>query len=159
MVYGRNLLHKQTVRLTTSKRCQATDQLPENPSVSLHGGPKGFDAVDWDPVLPSQATLFTDEEKNSMGSISSAAVFRHTSEDGDQGYPGTLLTEVLVGLLNPGQSAPPGPRDEYSLGSIIVVYRAKLLDSGKKTVTPINLTQVCPCQLIQMSIKLTTFAF
>ena len=110
--------------------------------MSLHGGPKGFDDVDWEVHQPYEATLFTESEKFAMGSIPSAVLFRHVSEDGDQGYPGKLLTEVLVGLLNPGQANAPGPKDEYSLGSIIFVYRAKLLDEGKKSVTPINLTQV-----------------
>ncbi|THH04870.1 hypothetical protein EW145_g5208 [Phellinidium pouzarii] len=110
-----------------------------DPKVSLHGGPKGFDDVDWEVVHPSQATLFSDEEKVSIGSIPSTVVFRYTSPDGDQGFPGTLLTEVLVGLLNPGQAGIDSAKGEYHLGSILFVYRAKLLEEGK--VTPINLTQ------------------
>lgn len=113
----------------------------KDPNVSLHGGPKGFDDVEWEIIHPSQATLFNDEEKITIGSIPSAAVFRHTSPDGDQGFPGTLLTEVLVGLLNPGQAANPSSNGEYHLGSILFNYRAKLLEADK--VTPVNLTQVC----------------
>ena len=108
--------------------------------MSLHGGPKGFDDVEWEIIHPSQATLFNDEEKITIGSIPSAAVFRHTSPDGDQGYPGTLYTEVLVGLINSGQAANPNPAGEYNLGSILFNYRSKLLEDGK--VTPVNLTQV-----------------
>lgn len=111
-----------------------------DPRVSLHGGPKGFDDVDWDVIHPMEATLFGDKEKISIGSIPAAVVFRHTSPDGDQGFPGTLLIEVLVGLINPGQSAPETIQGEYHLGSILFVYRAKLLD--EKKATPINLTQV-----------------
>ncbi|KAI5119636.1 hypothetical protein M0805_008998 [Coniferiporia weirii] len=111
----------------------------KDPGVSLHGGPKGFDDVDWDVVHPSQATLFSDEEKVSIGSIPACAVFRYTSPDGDQGFPGTLVTEVLVGLLNPGQAEINNAKGEYHLGSILFVYRAKLLEEG--IVTPINLTQ------------------
>ena len=112
----------------------------ENPQVSLHGGPVGFDDVDWEVLHPMQATLFSDEEKLTIGSIPSAAVFGHTSKDGDQGFPGTLRVEVLVGLLNPGQSNVAVNKGEFNLGSIIFIYRAKLLDEEKK-VTPVNLTQ------------------
>ena len=111
-----------------------------DPSVSLHGGPKGFDDVDWEVVHPSEATLFSDTEKITIGSIPAAVVFRYTSQDGDQGFPGTLLTEVLVGLVNPGQTGSSSTKDEFNLGSILFVYRARLLDENK--VTPINLTQV-----------------
>ena len=106
----------------------------------MHGGPKGFDDVDWEVVHPSQAELFSDEEKVTIGSIPASAVFRYVSPDGDQGFPGTLLTEVLVGLVNPNQAAIDNANAEFPLGSILFVYRAKLLDEGK--VTPINLTQV-----------------
>lgn len=117
--------------------------LLDNPKVSLHGGPKGLDDVDWEILDPFSAQLFSDSEKISIGSMATAAVFRYISEDGDQGFPGKLLIEVLVGLLNPGQgTAAATSKDEYCLGSITFVYRAKLLDEGKKVVTPVNLTQV-----------------
>ena len=110
--------------------------------MSLHGGPVGFDDVDWEVLHPSQATLFSEEEKVSLATIPSAAVFTHTSKDGDQGFPGTLRTEVLVGLLNPNQTTVAVQKGEYALGSVIFLYRAKLLDEDKKVVTPMNLTQV-----------------
>ena len=115
------------------------------PEVSLHGGPKGFDDVEWEVVHPSQATLFNDEEKVSMSIMPSSVVFQHKSADGDQGFPGTLIAEVLVGLLQPSLAstlANTNTKNEFSLGSIVFVYRAKLLDEGKKVVTPVNLTQV-----------------
>lgn len=68
-----------------------------------------------------------------------AVVFRLTSPNGDQGFPGTLLVEVLVGLVAQGQAAS-NVKGEHNLGSILFVYRAKLLDDN--TVTPVNLTQV-----------------
>ncbi|KAL5504356.1 hypothetical protein ACEPAH_8430 [Sanghuangporus vaninii] len=111
----------------------------KDPKVSLHGGPKGFDDVDWEVVHPSQATLFSDEEKVSIGSIPASVVFRHTSPDGDQGFPGTLLVETLVGLVNPSQAAIDNSKGDFQLGSILLIYRAKLLDEGK--VTPVNITQ------------------
>ena len=110
------------------------------PGVSLHGGPNGFDNVDWEVIHPSQATLFNDEEKVTIATIPSSAIFGYTSSDGDQGFPGTLRTEVLVGLLNPEQLNTAVPGSDLPLGSILFVYRAKLLDENK--VTPINLTQV-----------------
>jgi aldose 1-epimerase len=115
--------------------------IPESdPKVSLHGGPKGFDDVDWDVLHPSQATLFSDSEKVTIGSIPSSVVFSYTSPDGDQGFPGTLKTEVLVGLVSPGQAEIDTDKGEYHLGSILLVYRARLLEENK--VTPVNLTQV-----------------
>ncbi|TDL25724.1 galactose mutarotase-like protein [Rickenella mellea] len=114
----------------------------ESPKVSIHGGPKGFDQAEWEVVEPEISTLFSDAEKSTiLTTIPAAAVFRLTSEDGDQGFPGKLLVEVLVGLLNPGQTKIVTPKDEYPLGSIVFVYRAKLLTEGKKVVTPVNLTQ------------------
>lgn len=110
-----------------------------DPKVSLHGGPKGFDDVDWEVLHPSQAELFSDEEKITIATIPACAVFRHISPDGDQGFPGTLLAEVLVGLTNPTPSDVDNSKEETPLGSILFVYRAKVLEEGK--VTPVNLTQ------------------
>ena len=116
-----------------------------DPAASLHGGPKGFDSVEWKVSNVSDAELFSEKEKTSLSTIS-AALFSHTSEDGDQGYPGKLYTEVAVFVLPP-------PKASGSVGSVVLVYRAKLLDAN--VVTPINLTQVrrryrhgtCGCSL------------
>ena len=106
----------------------------------MHGGPKGFDDVDWEVLHPSQAELFSDEEKITLGTLPASVVFKHISPDGDQGFPGTLHLEVLVGLLNPTQTEIDNAKEEYPLGSILFVYRAKVLEEGE--VTPVNLTQV-----------------
>ncbi|KZT00930.1 galactose mutarotase-like protein [Laetiporus sulphureus 93-53] len=112
----------------------------ESPSVSLHGGPVGFDSLPWEPLMdPSQAELFTQAElATAMAEIPAACVFRRISEDGEEGYPGRLLVEVLVGLVQP-KGPPVNEGKEWNLGSVLIVYRAKLLDEGK--VTPLNMTQ------------------
>ncbi|KAG9084321.1 hypothetical protein FS749_005317, partial [Ceratobasidium sp. UAMH 11750] len=69
----------------------------ESPTVSLHGGPKGFDVATWDHIPINTATLFSPKELDSL-SEGSSAIFRHVSPDGDQGYPGKLTTEVLFTL-------------------------------------------------------------
>ncbi|KAI0067218.1 galactose mutarotase-like protein [Artomyces pyxidatus] len=127
------------------------------PTVSLHGGPTGFDAAVFEPIpletlAPSAGgpvtvasppgALFSAAEINTIQTQlpqGAGALFRHVSPDGDQGYPGTLLVEVIVGLLPP--QAPSASSGEYHLGSVLFIYRAKLVDGGNKVVTPINLTQ------------------
>lgn len=108
----------------------------------MHGGPSGFDSKEWTPLLdPSEATLFSKAEVDTITStmpVGSAIIFSRISEDGEEGFPGRLLVEVLVGLVQP--SGPQTQRESLNLGSVVLVYRAKLLDEGK--VTPINLTQV-----------------
>jgi aldose 1-epimerase len=65
-----------------------TYQLPiNNPPNSLHGGTIGFDKHIW------AATPFQD--RNNVG-----LKLSFTSPDGDQGYPGTLVTEVTYTLTN-----------------------------------------------------------
>ena len=90
---------------------------------------------------PHDALLFSANEKASLAkSIQSSVVFTLTSKDGDQGFPGKLYTEVLVGLKDSFNSV-----DKSSLASVVFVYRAKLLGSCcRKFVSPVNLTQVRP---------------
>lgn len=118
----------------------------ESPEASLHGGPKGFDFVIWQKLAQlDDATLFTKAEVQSIAARTdaSAAIFSLTSVDGDQGYSGTLYLETLVILLPP-KKLDPSAVSQHELGSIVIVYRAKLVDllEGQKKVTPINLTQV-----------------
>ena len=116
----------------------------ETPNVSLHGGQAGFDEQFWEPVpvppSPGEVELFSDKELDTIASeVATAAIFKYTSEDGEQGYPGKLRLEVLIGLLQPDLSRA-SDSGEFNLGSVLIIYRAKLLEEGK--VTPINLTQV-----------------
>ncbi|HEX5409199.1 MAG TPA: aldose epimerase family protein [Gemmatimonadaceae bacterium] len=87
-----------------------TYTLPRNDGTShLHGGPHGFHRVCWD------VELF--EGRDHAG-----AVLRHTSPNGDSGYPGTLAVQVTYTL-----SADNALTVDYHA----TTYRA----------TPLNLTQ------------------
>ncbi|KAH9921186.1 galactose mutarotase-like protein [Epithele typhae] len=118
-------------------------QANEKPTVSLHGGVKGFDQYPWEPLVdPSASELFTPAELATLQTRApSSMIFKRISEDGEEGFPGTLLCETLVALAQP-EGAPAQTADgtkERNLGSVIIVHRAKLLDDGK--ITLINLTQ------------------
>ncbi|KAF7324530.1 hypothetical protein MKEN_00493700 [Mycena kentingensis (nom. inval.)] len=116
---------------------ELTAILNEGKRVSLHGGPTGFDAVEWTKI--SAPTLFTPKEIAHLPTDGSDhAFFRLVSADGDQGFPGTLVTEVLIALVA-AEGSPATEGEEHDLGSVVIVYRAKLEEEGK--VTPINLTQ------------------
>lgn len=128
----------------------------ENPNVSLHGGPNGFDSGVWKQLTRlDDVTLFTKAEVESIvaRTDASAAIFSLTSPNGDQGYSGTLYLETLVALLPPAKLVP-STASQHELGSIVVVYRAKLvnLTEGQKKVTPINLTQVGLAQNLRLRI-------
>jgi len=116
----------------------------ESPSVSLHGGLKGFDAVVFDKLEKiEQLSLFSPAERDTIAnSIPAYGLFKYISPDGDQGYPGEMTVEVLIGLTAPSATQVSGPGEEYDLGNLFVVYRAKVVGKdGKKVVCPINLTQ------------------
>ncbi|KAG6873480.1 hypothetical protein C0995_015183 [Termitomyces sp. Mi166 len=122
----------------------------EGPDVSLHGGITGFDSMSWLQLnAENPPTLFTAAELSNLQSPNTSyAIFRLISPDGNEGFPGKLVTEALVALIGPGEQRrkyravgePPLETPEYDLGSIILVYRAKL-DEKEKVVTPVNLTQ------------------
>ncbi|KIP05417.1 hypothetical protein PHLGIDRAFT_128902 [Phlebiopsis gigantea 11061_1 CR5-6] len=118
-------------------------QANEKPAVSLHGGVAGFDSHVWEPTLDIRAaTLFTPAEvafAESRFAPQSAAVFARTSPDGEEGFPGALRVETLVALVPPSGKAIDDATGAYCLGSVLIVYRAKL--EGTEGVTPINLTQ------------------
>ncbi|KAF7967966.1 hypothetical protein HWV62_32429 [Athelia sp. TMB] len=119
--------------------------IAENNLVSLHGGPIGFDSLPFIQISPATATLFSKAELTSLSSLipgdSSSSIWRLISEDGDQGFPGKLTTEVLVGLVASNEPKQEGG-GESDLGSIVIIYRAKVEGKdGAKAVTPINLTQ------------------
>ena len=62
-------------------------ELPRNDGGnSLHGGPRGFDKQVWRIVAAS------------VGRGTGRLVFRHTSPDGEMGYPGTLEVEAAYTL-------------------------------------------------------------
>lgn len=106
----------------------------ENSQVSLHGGPFGFDAVIWRSLSEDEEPeLFSLSEIESIQSLppESYALFCSISPHGNQGYPGDLLTEVLISLV---------PSLTGHAGYIAMVYRSKLI-SREKTVTPVNLSQ------------------
>lgn len=112
---------------------EVTPIATESPTVSLHGGPKGFDIAIWDHIPTNQATLFSPTETGALVE-GAAAIFSHVSPDGDEGYPGKLTTEVLFALVPPGDGA-------AQLGSVLIVYRYKVEGKdGAATVTPVNLT-------------------
>lgn len=105
-----------------------------------------FDVLD----APDLLTLFSEKEKDELkkGETSSFALFSYTSPDGDQGFPGSLYIEVLVGLTPPSEDKVLSANDETALGSVYIVYRAKVVGTnGEKVVTPVNITQVGPILL------------
>jgi aldose 1-epimerase len=77
----------------------------------LHGGIRGFDKVVW------RAEPFRSDRGQGL-------LLRHSSPDGDEGYPGTLTAEVRYLLTD---------ADE-----LVVDY-----DAATDAPTPVNLTQHC----------------
>ncbi|KAG8730182.1 hypothetical protein FRC11_007306 [Ceratobasidium sp. 423] len=115
-------------------RAEVTPIATESPTVSLHGGPKGFDTAIWKHIPTKEATLFSSSEVEALPE-GSAAVFRHISPDGDEGYPGKLTNEVLFAIV------PPAKGQSSKLGSMLIVYRYKVEGKdGAAIVTPVNLT-------------------
>ncbi|CUA75897.1 hypothetical protein RSOLAG22IIIB_01898 [Rhizoctonia solani] len=115
-------------------KAEVTPIATESPTVSLHGGPKGFDVAIWEHIPTKEAVLFSSAEAGALPE-GSAAVFRHISPDGDEGYPGKLTTEVLFAI------APPAKNQPSQVGSVLIIYRYKIEGKdGAATVTPVNLT-------------------
>jgi aldose 1-epimerase len=80
-----------------------------NPPNALHGGLRGFDKVVWD------GEPFSDARGTGV-------VFRHTSPDGDEGYPGTVMVQVTYTLTDSND--------------VVIDYEATT-----DKATPINLSQ------------------
>lgn len=70
----------------------------------------------------------------------SNALFTTTIPDGDKGFPGTLRVEVLFVVIDPAETPAVSPGKYAELGSLLIVYRARLTEPNR--ITPINLTQV-----------------
>ncbi|KDQ08725.1 hypothetical protein BOTBODRAFT_37725 [Botryobasidium botryosum FD-172 SS1] len=126
----------------------------ESPTVSLHGGPVGFDRHIFAPIALTASSLFSAPELRTISdSLPGAQLFSFSSPAGDQGFPGALEVEVLMAGVQPVPLSLPSPLmpniervraiKDIALGSIVLVYRARVKEAedGKKVVTPVNLTQ------------------
>jgi aldose 1-epimerase len=112
----------------------------EGEKVSLHGGPSALDTVLFETIKPANSILFNAAELHDLKLTDySNALFTATTPDGSNGFPGTLRIEVLIALVNPFELPAVSPGKYADLGSALIVYRARLMESG--TITPINLTQ------------------
>ncbi|KZP01093.1 galactose mutarotase-like protein [Calocera viscosa TUFC12733] len=111
------------------------------PHISLHGGPEGFDRKNWTRLPSSEARNFSDSEKSLLRDVDdeSLAIFSLTSADGEEGFPGKLYNEVLFAVLPLPDEKIREETGEIELGSLIIVYRSRLLPGGA-SITPINLT-------------------
>lgn len=100
--------------------------------------------------------MFTKSELDTVAaefpSEASSNIWRLVSEDGDQGFPGKLTVEVLVGLKEASDKG--ASSESVPLGSVVIVYRAKVEGkNGEKVVTPVNLTQVCPSSVLNSGLE------
>lgn len=109
--------------------------------MSLHGGIEGFNTRDWKKIGISEATLFSEKEKKDIANLPDGAIFTHISKEGDQGFPGELLVEVLFAVSS-GNPQTQLLAKTIGVGSLYIVYRARLLEGSRSRITPINLTQV-----------------
>jgi len=111
------------------------------PHVSIHGGPEGFDRKNWTRLPSNEERNFSDAEKIVLGKLDgeSVAIFSLTSEDGEEGFPGKLYTEVLFAVLPLPEEKIRRETGDIELGSLVIVYRSRLLPGGA-SISPINLT-------------------
>ncbi|KZV64229.1 galactose mutarotase-like protein [Peniophora sp. CONT] len=149
--YTNNIIGRYTNRVPTAERTISKGGIqttiaphphpPATPHMAVHGGPSGFDQLVFTPTESSPpGALFTAAEITELQARfpqNAGMHFRAISPDGDQGYPGALLVESIVGLLQP--EGKPEEGKEPTAGSVVLVYRAALL--SKNVVTPVNLTQ------------------
>ncbi|KIM33294.1 hypothetical protein M408DRAFT_61830, partial [Serendipita vermifera MAFF 305830] len=112
----------------------------ESEKVSLHGGPNALDTVLFDTIDATKSMLFSAAELADLKKTDySNALFATTMADGSNGFPGTLRVEVLFVLVEPTTTPAVEPSKYAELGSLVVVYRARLAETNQ--ITPINLTQ------------------
>ncbi len=100
-----NRIAKGTFMLDSARYSLAVN----NGANALHGGLKGFDKVLW--------RAETTQDSSGVG-----VVLRYTSNDGEEGYPGTLTVQVTYTLTN---------RNEFAIDYLATSDKA----------TPVNLTQ------------------
>lgn len=113
-VVGRvaNRIAKGTMHLNNQEYVLETNSPPNH----LHGGSEGLSHLIWDKaaILPS----------------GNGVEFRHTSPDGDQGYPGSIEVSVTY-TLNAAEN-----------GNVLrAEFRAELIDRNEGLTAPINLAQ------------------
>jgi hypothetical protein len=111
--------------------------LPSNLSLSSLSLSCGSCWQDWTLLDPQNATLFTASERKTIASklpSPQSQMFTLTSPDGDAGYPGEVLAEVLYAVTE---------GEKEGDGSVLCVYRAKMVGEGGegKEECPVNLTQ------------------
>ncbi|KAG9039486.1 hypothetical protein FS842_003150, partial [Serendipita sp. 407] len=115
----------------------------ESDKVSLHGGPDTLDSMLFETLKLPESKLFSETELRALHATDYAhQLFTATLGDDHNGFPGTLRIEVLFTVINPEQLpsvSNPNLPAHVNLGSLLVVYRARILEPSK--VTPINLTQ------------------
>lgn len=101
--------------------------------VCLHGGQQGFDTAEWTSVSLKGSRLFTSADLDGSTDLGdSARIYRWRSEDGADGFPGALETEVLSKIL--------ASRNQDQAGTLKLAIRAKLDESTPAASCPINLT-------------------
>lgn len=109
--------------------------------VSLHGGPNALDTVLFEQIKPEASVLFGPAELAALKATEySSTIFTATMPDGHNGYPGAVRVETLIALVDPAQVPEISAPQHVDLGSILIVYRARLAEPNQ--ITPINLTQV-----------------
>ncbi len=100
-----NRIAKGTFMLDSARYSLAVN----NGANALHGGLKGFDKVMW-------------RAESTQDSTGVGVVLRYTSNEGEEGYPGTLTVQVTYTLTN---------RNEFAIDYLATSDKA----------TPVNLTQ------------------
>ena len=100
-----------------------------------------MDTILFETIDRTKSTLFSAAELDELKAKDySNALFTSTMADGANGFPGTLRIEVLFVVIDPAETPAVSPGKYAELGSLLIVYRARLTEPNQ--ITPINLTQV-----------------